>query len=66
MTDRVTLDLGYRYLNVGDISSGRVTAFDNSSSYSSVTIEDVDSHDLMLGLRFNLDRPAHVMPVSYK
>lgn len=66
VTDRVTLDLGYRYLNIGDISSGTVTAFDNSSSYSELTIEDVDSHDLMLGVRFSLDEPAHVMPVSYK
>jgi len=66
VTDRVTLDLGYRYLNVGDISSGRVTAFDNSSSYSEVTIEDVVSHDAMLNVRFSLDEPAQMMPVSYK
>lgn len=66
VTDRVTLDLGYRYLNVGDISSGRVTAFDGSSSYTELEIEDVESHDLMLGVRFSLDEPAHVMPVSFK
>lgn len=58
VTSQVALDLGYRYLNLGDASSGRVTAYDNSSSYASVDLDDVYSHDLMVAMRWNLDHPA--------
>jgi opacity protein-like surface antigen len=58
VTSTVTLDLGYRYLELGDASSGRVTAYDGSSSYASVQLDDVHSHDLMLGMRWKLDHPA--------
>jgi len=65
----VTLDLSYRYADLGDVKSGRVTAFDGTSSYSGVFIDDVTSHDLMLGVRWSLGHspaaPAP-MPVSFK
>lgn len=57
VTSAVTLELGYRYLNLGDASSGTVTAYDASSSYASVDLDDLHSHDLMLGMRWKLDRP---------
>jgi len=56
VTERVTLDLGYRYLDLGDAKSGRVTAYDGSSSYESLEIRDVTSHDLMFSARFALER----------
>jgi opacity protein-like surface antigen len=63
----VTLDLGYRYTDLGDARSGTVTAFDNSSSYASVNIDDITSHDLMLGVRWKLGHtPAAPMPVAFK
>jgi opacity protein-like surface antigen len=65
VTERVTLDFGYRYLDIGDISSGRVTAYDGSDSYSKHIIQDVTSHDLMFSARFALDRRAPV-PVEIK
>lgn len=63
----VTLDLSYRYTDLGDARSGTVTAFDGSSSYAGVDIEDITSHDLMLGVRWKLGHePAAPMPVAFK
>ena len=63
----VTLDLAYRYTDLGDARSGRVTAYDNSSSYAGVDIEDITSHDVMLGVRWKLGhQPAAPMPVAFK
>lgn len=63
----VTLDLGYRYTDIGDARSGRVTAFDDSSSYASLDIDDIRSHDLMLGVRWKLGHQAVApMPIAYK
>lgn len=63
----VTLDLAYRYTDLGDARSGTVTAYDNSSSYSGVDIDDITSHDVMLGVRWKLGhQPAAPMPVAFK
>jgi len=63
----VTLDLSYRYLDLGDASSGRVTAYDDSSSYAGLDINDIHSHDLMLGVRWKLGHQAAApMPVAFK
>jgi opacity protein-like surface antigen len=58
VNDKFTVDLGYRYMELGDASSGRMTAYDGSSSYASVDLDDLHSHDLMVGMRWKLDRPA--------
>lgn len=57
VSSAVTLELGYRYLNLGDAESGTVTAYDGTDSYSGVELDDLHSHDLMLGMRWKLDRP---------
>jgi opacity protein-like surface antigen len=63
----VTIDLSYRYLDLGDARSGKVTAYDNTSSYSGLDIEDIHSHDVMLGVRWKLGhQPAAPMPVAFK
>ncbi len=63
----LTLDLSYRYTDLGSASSGRVTAYDGSSSYSGVDIEDIHSHDVMVGMRWKLGhQPATPMPVAFK
>lgn len=63
----VTLDLSYRYTDLGDARSGRVTSYDNSSSYAGVDINDITSHDLMLGVRWKLGHEAAApMPVAFK
>lgn len=65
----VTLDLSYRYADLGDARSGTVTAYDGSSSYAGVNIDDVTSHDLMLGVRWKLGHTVAApvpMPVAFK
>lgn len=63
----LTIDLSYRYLDMGDARTGRVTAYDNSSSYNSFQIEDITSQDVMLGVRWKLGHePAAPMPVAFK
>lgn len=65
VTPQVTLELGYRYLNLGDAVSGRATAYDFSGEYSGLEFENIDSHDLMLGMRWKLDQPQ-AYPVAMK
>lgn len=63
----VTLDLSYRYLDLGDVSSGQVTSYDGSSSYAGLNIDDIHSHDLMLGVCWKLGHEAAApMPVAFK
>lgn len=64
----LTLDLSYRYTDLGDAKSGVATAYDNSGSFSGVEINDIYSHDLMLGVRWKLGhQPAPApMPVAFK
>ena len=66
VTPGVIIDLSYRYTDLGDARSGRVTAYDDSSSYRSLEIEDITSHDLMLGVRWKLGSVAVPMPVAFK
>lgn len=67
VTSAVTIDLSYRYADLGDARSGTATAFDGSDFFSGVDINDIDSHDLMLGVRWKLGRQAAApMPVAFK
>ncbi len=56
VTDRVTLDFGYRYLDLGDAKTGTATDYLGTSSYGGVEIRDITSQDLMFSARFALDR----------
>lgn len=58
VNDKFTVDIGYRYMDLGDASSGEMSAYDGSSSYKSVELDDLHSHDLMVGMRWKLDRGA--------
>jgi len=67
VTPAVTLDLAYRYADLGDARSGTVTAYDGSGSYSGLDINDVTSHDLMLAVRWKLGTQAEApIPVAFK
>jgi opacity protein-like surface antigen len=52
VTPNFTVDLSYRYLDMGDAKSGRVRAFDNSATNSGFFIDDITSQDVMLGVRY--------------
>ena len=59
----LSLDLAYRYADLGNAATGVVTAYDNSSSYSQVAIRDITANDVMLGVRYKFGRsePAYMM-----
>ena len=52
LTDRATLDLGYRYIDMGDAESGRVD--DAGFVNPTVDIDDLAAHEIKVGLRFSL------------
>ncbi|MDE5446151.1 outer membrane beta-barrel protein [Bradyrhizobium sp. CSA207] len=62
VTPNVTLDLAYRYINLGDAVTGPTHSFDGVTvvNGSPFTVKDITSHDLMLGVRWNLDQPTPV------
>lgn len=49
------IDLGYRYINLGDAETGTVEAYDGSGSFGKKKFEDIDSHDVKLGFRWAID-----------
>ncbi len=69
VNDRVTLDFAYRYINLGDAMSDTVIAYDGSGTAEGLEFEDIDSHDIMLGVRWKFGhccgQPA-AMPVAFK
>lgn len=52
VTPNLTLDLAYRYVDLGDISAGTSTAYDDSSTIDALEFKDLQSHDVMLGVRY--------------
>lgn len=64
VTDRFSLDLAYRYTDLGDASSGTLHAYDGSSSIDGIDFDDVTSHDLMFGARWKFGGGAQ--RVAYK
>lgn len=63
-----TVELAYRYVDLGKATTGNWVSFDNDQNLAGSTFNRITSHDVKLGLRFNLDgfetfsRPA---PVYY-
>lgn len=51
ISDRAILDVGYRYLNLGEVESGNV---DSAGFFNpTVSIDDIDSHEIKVGLRYH-------------
>ena len=58
-----TIELAYRYLNMGDGLTGDLHKFDGTNNIvNPTTFKSISSHDLMLGVRWNLDTPAMYPP----
>jgi opacity protein-like surface antigen len=69
VTPGFTIDLSYRYTDLGDARSGTLAAYDGSFvDGAPVHIGDITSHDLMLGVRLKLGHEPAVapMPVAFK
>ncbi|MGE5156848.1 MAG: outer membrane protein [Gemmatimonas sp.] len=60
----VTLELGYSYMNLGDAVTGPTNSFDGVTvvNGSGFAVKDITSHDLKLGVRWDLDTPPPPPP----
>lgn len=64
-----TVELAYSYMNLGDGAPGDYRLFDNSASGpTSIKIKDITSHDVKLGVRWELNspQPAYMPPLVTK
>jgi opacity protein-like surface antigen len=57
VTPNVTLELAYHYVNMGDGVTGVVSTFDGTSAGHVFKFNEITSHDLSLGVRWNFDTP---------
>ncbi|MCK1745679.1 porin family protein [Bradyrhizobium sp. 139] len=58
-----TVELAYSYMNLGDAAPGNFRAFDGSiSGPSTIKVKDITSHDVKLGVRWELSSPPAYMP----
>ena len=56
VTPNVTLEVGYRYLNMGKMESGRIeNVFEAGESYKPLKAKTIDSHDIRIGMRWALN-----------
>jgi opacity protein-like surface antigen len=53
----LSLELGYRYLNLGDAQSGRITNAFLPQTYNPLKAKDIVSHDFRIGMRWNFGDP---------
>ncbi len=63
VTPNFTVELAYRYLDMGDGLTGDLRTFDGSgvNTINPMTFKNITSHDLKLGVRWDLTSP-HVYP----
>jgi opacity protein-like surface antigen len=63
VTENVTLELGYSYMNLGDATTGVNSKFDGSAAAQYPwTMKNITSNDLKLGMRWDLDAPPPPPP----
>ncbi len=60
VTPGLTLELAYRYLDLGAATTGRTNSFDGVTIVNGTPFgfHDITSHDFMLGMRWMLNEPA--------
>jgi opacity protein-like surface antigen len=58
-----TVELAYSYMNLGDAAPGAYRAFDvPTSTASTIKIRELTSHDVKLGVRWDLNSPPVYAP----
>lgn len=62
MSDRAVIDVGYRYIDMGSIESGRVD--DLGYVNPAVQIDDIAAHEIKVGLRWHFGSKSHA-PAEY-
>jgi len=67
VSPNMTVELGYSYLNLGDGVTGPLVTKDGFTTNHAMTFKDITSHDLKLGVRWNLESPpAYAPPLMRK
>ena len=63
VTPDFTVELAYRYLDIGNGVTGDLRTFDGTNNINDpMTFQDITSHDLKLGVRWDLDNPPIYAP----
>lgn len=58
-----TVELAYSYMNLGDAAPGNYRFYDyTQSGPTSIKLKDITSHDVKLGVRWDLNSPPAYMP----
>lgn len=60
----LTLEVGYRYLNLGEAQSGGIQNAFIAQSYAPLKAKEIDSHDIKIGMRWNFGDPDCCGPVE--
>jgi opacity protein-like surface antigen len=56
VTDRLTIEVAYRYINLGNAQSGDLVAYDGTNDYNNpMHFNNITSHDFKVGFRFALN-----------
>jgi opacity protein-like surface antigen len=64
ISPNATIELAYSYMNLGDATTGVNSNFAGTATPQFPwTMKSITSNDLKLGVRFNLEPPAPVMPM---
>ncbi|RXG93956.1 MULTISPECIES: outer membrane protein [Bradyrhizobium] len=58
----LTLELAYRYVDLGDAVTGTLTSFDGVNRGRTMQFKDITSHDLKFGVRWDLSSPPVYAP----
>jgi opacity protein-like surface antigen len=57
-----TIELGYSFVDLGNGTTGNVAAFNAATLGNKFTFRDITSHDVKLGVRWELESPAVYAP----
>ncbi|MCS3728720.1 outer membrane beta-barrel protein [Bradyrhizobium betae] len=58
----LTLELAYSYVDLGSGTTGAIVAYDGTTYGNTMKFKDITSHDLKLGVRWDLNSPPAYMP----
>lgn len=60
----MTMELAYRYVDMGDGATGALTTFDGTTANEAMKFKHITSHDLKLGVRWAIDpAPVYAPPM---
>lgn len=71
ISDDLSFDFGYRYTYLGDGKTGKYYTYDPGAAQGlgELTLEDIDSHDVMVGLRWRFGHDSccapEAVPIAY-